>query len=124
MKPLRILLFICALSLQFVYSKAEEITINGIIYSIEYRYGYDNRIAIVEGYVDGITDVTIETTVDGYDVKYIGNGAFSDCTTIKSIVIPNSVTNISGSAFAGCSNLTSVIMPERLEFMGCNYRPR
>ena len=118
MKPLRILLFICALSLQFVYSKAEEITINGIIYSIEYRYGYDNRIAIVEGYVDGITDVTIETTVDGYDVKYIGNGAFSDCTTIKSIVIPNSVTNISGSAFAGCSNLTSVIMPERLEFMG------
>jgi hypothetical protein len=41
-------------------------------------------------------------------VKIIGNGAFSRCSALTSVVISNSVTTIGDYAFYGCSGLTSV----------------
>lgn len=38
----------------------------------------------------------------------IGNGAFSGCSGLTSVLIPISVTSIGGYAFLGCSGLTSV----------------
>ena len=55
----------------------------------------------------------------------IGNGAFSGCSNLASIIIPNSVTSIETSAFDGCTSLTGVTIPssvtsiERFAFDGC-----
>ena len=39
-------------------------------------------------------------------------GAFSNCTGLASITIPDSVTSIGGRAFSGCTSLTSVTIPD------------
>jgi hypothetical protein len=40
--------------------------------------------------------------------RLIANSAFSECSSLASVTIPNSVTSIGSSAFEGCSNITSV----------------
>jgi hypothetical protein len=52
-------------------------------------------------------------------------GVFQDCTGLKSITIPNSVTFIGSRAFSGCTGLTSIVIPNNVigigldAFYGC-----
>ena len=53
-----------------------------------------------------LTSVTIPNSV-----TTIGERAFYECTSLTSVTIPNSVTTIEYGAFEGCSNLASVTIP-------------
>lgn len=74
-------------------------------------------------------DVVIPASVshDGrtYSVTSIGESAFSSCTNLTSVTIPESVTSIGKQAFYNCSRLTSITIPksvtiiERYAFGGC-----
>ena len=48
----------------------------------------------------------------------IGNSAFSYCSDLTSIMIPDSVTSIGRSAFDGCSNLTKIVIPDSVSSIG------
>lgn len=61
----------------------------------------------------GVTSIVIPNTV-----TTIGKNAFNGCTGLTSIDIPNSVTTIGASAFAGCTGLTSVTLPNSVQSMG------
>ena len=53
-----------------------------------------------------------------YIVTSIGKYAFSNCSGLTSIAIPNSVTTIGRNAFSGCTGLTSIIIPESMTSIG------
>ena len=53
-----------------------------------------------------------------YSVTSIGWGAFSYCSGLTSVTIPNSVTSIGYEAFLGCSDLTSVTIPNSVTSIG------
>ena len=50
--------------------------------------------------------------------SYIPYGAFSGCSNLTSITIPNSVTSIGGSAFYNCSGLTEITIPNSITSIG------
>ena len=50
--------------------------------------------------------------------EVICDGAFSWCTSLQSVTIPNSVTSIGDEAFSGCTHLDE---PSRLRLEELNY---
>ncbi|WP_440486505.1 leucine-rich repeat protein [Segatella hominis] len=48
----------------------------------------------------------------------IGDHAFSDCESLSSIVIPNSVKSIGGMAFMGCTSLPSSVREDIISRFG------
>ena len=88
-----------------------------------YEYSGNEASVVWSPYV-GVGEITIPETVtcEGatYSVTSIGSNAFSGCTGLTSISIPESVTTIGGSAFSGCSGLTSISIPESVTSIG-NY---
>ena len=61
----------------------------------------------------GLMSVTIPESVTS-----IGEDAFAYCIGLMSVTIPESVTEIGYSAFEGCSGLTSVTIPESVTKIG------
>ncbi len=82
---------------------------NGTVWTFSVE---DNKASIeaVSGTIP--ENLTIPNTLyideTSYSVTTIGNSAFSNCSTLTSVTIPESVTSIGASAFDGCSGLTSV----------------
>ena len=69
-------------------------------------------------------DINIPSTIEydgiSYSVTSIGGHAFSDCSGLTSVTIPNSVTSIGWDAFVLCSSLTSVTIPNSVTSIGSN----
>ena len=64
---------------------------------------YNDDIAAIPDTTAG--NVVIPSTLGGYPVTRIGDGAFSDCYSITGVTIPDSVTEIGDGAFYGCEKL-------------------
>lgn len=61
----------------------------------------------------GLTSINIPNSVTN-----IGVGAFSGCRNLNTIIIPNGVTSIGGGTFNGCQALTSINIPEGVTCIG------
>ena len=64
-------------------------------------------------YVDGVGVLTFNG-----DVTSIGDYAFNNCSTISSIILPETVTLIGPKAFMGCTSLINISIPDGVTYIG------
>ena len=69
---------------------------------------YNKTIIGVTDYAKTCSSLVIPEQINGIDVSGIGYRAFSNCSKLNSVTIPDSVTSIENSAFSGCAGLTSI----------------
>ena len=82
---------------------------DGLIYAI-----LSNEITVIR-YIGKEQNVIIPSTIKERPVTKIGNNAFSYCTDLTSITIPESVNYIGERAFFYCINLASISIPDSVE---------
>ena len=98
-----LMMVLCAIS-----ASAYDFEVDGIYYNID-----GNNVAVTYKsytnhtyYSDYAGDVTIPTTVTYNDMTYnvtaIGSCAFSNCSDLTNVTIPNSVSSIGSGAFYQC----------------------
>ena len=78
----------------------------------------DKRCLVINGTLvafasSGLPEYTIPD-----EVKVIGERAFSDCDSLKTVTISSSVTSIGDLAFSSCYKLTSVTIPASVTTIG------
>lgn len=78
-----------------------------------------NSDGTLTGYIGSPSeDIVIPNEVNGVKVTAIGNGAFSSCSLLKTVSIPEGVMTIGNRAFWGCENLIGVYLPNGLMSIG------
>ena len=78
----------------------------------------ENSVVITGVKFKNIRNAVIPKKIFGKPVTSIGNDAFSGCTRLTSVAIPNSVATIGDFAFTNCDNLTSVVIPKSVTTIG------
>jgi len=85
-------------------------TAEGIVYQVADTL---NNYASVVGHEDisETVDILPSLEIGGYTytINSIGDSAFSECSSLTSIDIPNGVTNIGENAFSGCTAMTWLV---------------
>ena len=89
---------------------------DGMTVSVSYRGSSSG--AYSDEYSGDIVIPELVTYNGSYTVTGIGDDAFSGCSGLTSVTIPNSVTRIGERAFQSCSDLTSVTIPNSVTSFG------
>ena len=98
-------------------------TKDGIQYSCYFPDGSDWVYLYVTRIEDkSVTEVSIPSypSTNGYPVIRISGSAFSGCSKLKSITLPNTLESIGSYAFLNCSSLPSITIPESVSSLEYN----
>jgi Listeria-Bacteroides repeat domain (List_Bact_rpt). len=109
------------LTLLTLLANAEAIEINGIYYNLVQKAKAAEVTSNPDKY-SGTIIIPESVKYEGVDfyVTSIGNNAFSKCTGLTSVTIPNSVKSIGSYVFSGCTSLFSLTIPNSVTFIDRN----
>lgn len=118
MKKLQYLIFALCAAL-FMSCTDDE----GVYEGLSYKFNSSDKTAeVIHGKYMDFKEVVIPETVTHngktYRVTSIGKSAFTMCSNLTSISIPNSITNIGEYAFASAHHLNSIALPNGLTTIG------
>ena len=90
---------------------------SGVVNIDGYIFYTNNGVNYLVGYSGANTELVLPNYYNGenYEIK---DSAFRACTSITSVVIPDSVTSIGDDAFFLCHNLTSVTLGKSVTSIG------
>lgn len=81
--------------------------------------------AMIVGYTGSEANITVPSQLGGMTVAGIYAESFKNCTSLKSVTVPDCVEVIGDSAFSSCTNLKKITLPNQLDcisrwlFDGC-----
>ncbi len=87
--------------------------INGFAYEIN-----DERQAVITAYKGTSSTVNVPGTLSAYTVVGIKNNVFAGMSSIREVVLPDSLREIGDGAFRGCKNLVKVTFGKNLVKIG------
>lgn len=103
--------------------------INGVYYELDNQ---GQTAKVVSGDIRYNGDVVIQESIKqggvSFEVKTVGDYAFSGCDQMKSIVLPSTIEELGFESFAGCYGLTAIQLPSNLKkignqcFMECAFK--
>ena len=96
------------------YGELEKQPTEGLVFGLI----NDNTEYEVTTYTGDSTEVYISSTYNGKPVTSIGHAAFSNCKSITSVELPDSIKRINNSAFNYCQSLANIEIPDGVEFIG------
>lgn len=102
------------------YKPPYDVEVDDICYR---RHGNEltvTRKAERDNTYSGSITIPSHVTVDGVEcvVTAIGNSAFKNCTSLRSVTLPETLKQIGKYAFKGCRSLSSLTLPQGVESIG------
>jgi hypothetical protein len=83
----------------------------------QFNFTSDNGTITITGYTDSNAVVRIPTAIAGLPVTSIGDWAFY-ATSVKNVLIPDSVTNVGNGVFFDCESLTNATLGNSVASIG------
>ena len=90
----------------------------GSDYEYEYRLNSDRQTVTLTRYTGSDTKIVVPASVLGHPVTTIGSGTFGGKSLITSVTISEGITEIENSAFTRCSKLYNVLIPDSVKSIG------
>ena len=120
-RPLLLSLFTMVSSIAYAF----DIEVEGIYYNymsiencVSVTYPVDPNNNQNNYYGNIVIPSSVEIDGKSFDVYYIGNYAFDNCTDLNSVVLPESLWGGIGSCAFRNTNISSIVLPESVSYIG------
>ena len=88
------------------------------INDITWKYKLVDDQAYIYEYESKLSDISIPTNINGYNVAGFLGSTFSYKSGLVRVTIPDNITKIESSAFSGCSDLTEISIGKNISYIG------